>query len=145
MSCEEKVAEYRFRRCQHLRLPCDFEAFRQSKMRVHSPCGIISVKRNDGEGKRIGIITTRRVGNAVARNRMRRFVREIFRTHQHSLPSDSDWLFILRPKSAEISFQDLQYHFLKIAGQLANSLKKQCETPHCEQRNERLLRIKIDG
>lgn len=35
---------------------------------------------------RLGITATRKVGNAVVRNRMRRMVREAFRRHRHDIP-----------------------------------------------------------
>jgi len=40
---------------------------------------IVFVKENDLECSRLGLATGRKVGNAVARNRWRRLIREVFR------------------------------------------------------------------
>ncbi|NRA01387.1 MAG: ribonuclease P protein component [Myxococcales bacterium] len=43
--------------------------------------------RNDGRGARLGITVTRKVGNAVIRNRIKRLVREWFRSREAQLGS----------------------------------------------------------
>jgi ribonuclease P protein component len=48
----------------------------------------MTVRPNSHGGPRIGLaIAARTVGNAVARNRLRRIIRESFRLAQHRLPS----------------------------------------------------------
>lgn len=45
---------------------------------------------------RLGVTTTRKLGNAVVRNRARRLVREAYRTHRQELPSGLDLVFVVR-------------------------------------------------
>lgn len=40
-----------------------------------------------GSQTQIGITITKRIGNAVFRNRMKRFLREYFRVHYHQIPN----------------------------------------------------------
>ena len=47
--------------------------------------------------QRLGITTSRRVGSAVKRNRIKRLLREFFRLHKACLPTSSDLLFIAKP------------------------------------------------
>ncbi|MBW2274034.1 MAG: ribonuclease P protein component [Deltaproteobacteria bacterium] len=47
-------------------------------------------------GRRLGITASRRVGNAVTRNRMKRAIREWFRCHRDELEEDVDIVVIVR-------------------------------------------------
>lgn len=55
--------------------------------------------RQDEQNARLGIVASRKVGNAVVRNRAKRRVREWFRTCE-SLPKGSDWVVILYPPAS---------------------------------------------
>ena len=46
---------------------------------------------------RLGLVVSRRLGGAVVRNRIKRRLREAFRTSQHDLPADLDVICIPRP------------------------------------------------
>ena len=46
---------------------------------------IIAILPNESENSRLGITVTRRVGNAVTRNRLKRLVREWFRLNQSTI------------------------------------------------------------
>ena len=64
---------------------------------------------------RVGIITSRRVGGAVVRNKVRRRLREIFR-HARARLLKGVWLVIVaRPHAGNASFQDLQKEWWKLA------------------------------
>jgi ribonuclease P protein component len=55
------------------------------------------------EGKgRVGITVSRRVGNAVTRNRVRRWVREFVRQNA-VVPADTDVVFIARSQAARLT------------------------------------------
>lgn len=47
---------------------------------------------------RLGLSVHRKVGNAVRRNRIKRFVRETFRLHREIFPQSSDIIFTVRPE-----------------------------------------------
>ena len=51
---------------------------------------------------RLGIAASRKVGNAVARNRIKRGVREWFRAHRDALPRAADVVVIARPSAAAL-------------------------------------------
>lgn len=60
---------------------------------------IFILKRNDEDTiRRIGLVTSRKVGNATQRNLVKRRLREIFRTNKHKLTPGLDIIFILKPE-----------------------------------------------
>ena len=52
---------------------------------------------------RLGLAVSRRVGNAVARNRVKRAVREWFRSTRSTLPADTDWVVVARSGAAALT------------------------------------------
>ncbi len=65
-------------------------------------------RRGDGEPPRCGFTTTRRIGNAVVRNRARRRLREaVRRLPEGTLKSGHDYVFIARDGTARGPFGEL--------------------------------------
>ena len=62
---------------------------------------------------RLGIIASRRVGNAVKRNYGKRIFRELFRKHATELPRSSELVIVLRSHFNRHSFDDLEARFLR--------------------------------
>jgi len=71
-----------------------------------------------GGGTRVGLVTSRRVGAAVIRNRVRRRLREICRLHRAMLAPG--WLIVVVAKSAagKASFSELRDEWLILARRL---------------------------
>ena len=67
------------------------------------------------ETARIGVITSKRVGDAVVRNRVRRRLRELFRTNQHQVRSGVWIVTIARAAAVHASFAALQAEWLRLA------------------------------
>jgi ribonuclease P protein component len=63
---------------------------------------------NDLDHDRYGISTGRRLGGAVARNRVRRRLREILRCLDHEAAGGWDVLIVARPASASATFAELR-------------------------------------
>lgn len=67
------------------------------------------------DGLRAGFVTSRRIGNAVVRNRVRRRLREIVRKHQHEIV-DFGWVVtVARPGAAQASYGELEDEWLRLA------------------------------
>ncbi len=65
-----------------------------------------------GSQARLGVITSRRIGNAIARNRARRLLREAFRQHQRELAFSFDLILIARNSIAGKPFSEVESDFL---------------------------------
>lgn len=94
---------------RHLRLrrSADFERLRQVGRTAAHPLLVVSAAPNDLPHNRYGIITSRRLGNAVQRNRARRRIRAALQYWQPHLPGGYDLVVIARPRVLDCPFDDL--------------------------------------
>ena len=93
----------RLRRAARLRSPRDFQRVNRTGVRRASAhfVAVVAPARSEG-GPKLGLAVSRRVGNAVARNRVKRRVREWFRRAREELPPGTDWVVIARAGAAEL-------------------------------------------
>jgi len=77
---------------------------------------LLSILRaNDANRFRAGFITSRALGSAVARNRVRRRLREIVRKHQREIV-DGTWIVtIARANAVGATYQELEVEWLRLA------------------------------
>ena len=68
---------------------------------------------------RYGITVSRRVGNAVTRNRVKRWLREVIRHQWQSLEGAWEIVIIARPSAATAGLQILEEEFLSFSGWLS--------------------------
>ena len=73
------------------------------------------LERENGEPLRAGFVTSKRIGGAVIRNRVRRRLREIVRRHQHELRAGLWMVVIARPAAAEATYRALEDEWLRLA------------------------------
>lgn len=73
------------------------------------------LKTTDGAPFRAGFITSRAVGSAVIRNRVRRRLREIVRKHQREIVEGNWIVAIARVSAAKASSQELEGEWLRLA------------------------------
>ena len=93
----------------------DFQATFDHGTKMVSRDLIVVQRPASGTEPRLGLVVTRKMGNAVARNRFKRNLREIFRRNKDKLKelghSDSDFVVIARARSMEITQRQLESSF----------------------------------
>ena len=68
----------------------------------------------DGRPFRAGFVTSKRVGGAVVRNRVRRRLRDIVRRHQHRVRAGLWMVVIARPAAANATHRALEDEWLRL-------------------------------
>ena len=111
----------RFSQAQRLKRSWEFNRARLEGQRIVKGCLILNWRSADAETRpgtsRLGVVTSRKIGNAVARSRARRLLREVFRRHQHDLSQSNDIVLIARNSIADKSYADVERDFISAARQ----------------------------
>jgi len=105
-----------FPRNQRLTRPAEFEHVKRNGSVHRGGLLLISVaSSNEAAPFRAGFVTSRALGSAVVRNRVRRRLREIVRKHQREIV-DGVWIVtIARACAARASYQQLEVEWLRLA------------------------------
>jgi len=94
----------------------EFAAVREQGKSQHGNFMVLGIWQSPSpELARIGVITARRTGTAVERNRARRRLREIFRLHRGLLPAGLWMVVVLRKAAVRATFAALTEEWRALA------------------------------
>ena len=117
-----------FPQSRRMKTPAEFDRCYKRKRSASDEVLIVYACENDLAYPRLGCSVSRKVGNAVVRNRYKRLFREAFRLVQHELPAGID--FILIPRATAVPTQEaVKESFLKLAKQAARKLGSSPKPP----------------
>ena len=88
---------------------------------------VIYCRRNGSGENRIGLTVSAKLGHAVRRNRLRRRLREIYRTNEQAYAPGWDWIVVARAHAMDATYQELAASYGALAGRLG-LLKKKGQT-----------------
>lgn len=108
-----------------LRRKSDFDAAYARGRRIGDGFFAVTVTVNQTDSPRLGLaVAVRAAGGAVARNRIRRIIRESFRLHQREIPA-VDLVVSIRPRARDASGAALR----ESLAALWKKVGEQCVTP----------------
>ena len=83
-----------------------------------SPSLAVYARRNGQNRNRLGLTVSTKVGKAVERNRIRRRIREAYRTHEAEIAPGWDIVVVARIRSAYTPYAGLQRDLLRLLDKL---------------------------
>lgn len=93
--------------------------FKKGKSVANRQFVVYVLKRPEQSYSRLGLSVSKKMGNAVMRNHIKRFIKEIFRDLSDRLEPGNDYIIISRRPVRTMSYQEMQgslVHVLKKAG-----------------------------
>ncbi len=79
---------------------------------------VLWVRTGPDAARRLGVVSSRRVGGAVARNRARRRLREVFRQNRERLTGEADVVLVARAGYDATPWNELVEEFVRLARRL---------------------------
>lgn len=96
-TASKSYERFKYTRAHRLSGDNQFQAVFANKLRKNAGPLAVLARPNGLDHHRFGMTVSRRVGNAVKRHRIKRFLREAFRLHQADWPGRYDLVVIVYP------------------------------------------------
>lgn len=108
---------------QRIKKNKDFQTvFKKGKSFANRQFIVYTYKKEGQEEFRIGLSVSKKIGNAVTRNRVKRYIRQTFLELKEELKQDFDYVIIARHQTATMDFHETKkslQHVLRIAKALS--------------------------
>lgn len=111
----EKIKYGKLKKIQRVKAALLFQKIYKSGRSVVDSYGVFYIlPSTDNQGK-IGMAVGKRIGNAVIRNRVKRFMRETYRTHQGELSQPAYIIWVARQRLASADLPTFERVFNRLA------------------------------
>jgi ribonuclease P protein component len=120
------MGDQRLRPVERLRCPRAYQRVFEQGEKLVGSLFILYVLPTSGPHSRLGMAVSKRIGNAVVRNRIKRYLRETFRQHKAFLLSSCDLVCVARREAAGVPLALYTQQFLTLL-QRCQRLGRQAE------------------
>ena len=115
--------DQRFPKSDRLSTRGEFLKVQERGAKVSVDCLLAVALPNARPITRVGLTVTKKVGNAVVRNRIRRRLRALFRTRKASLPKGLDLVLIAKSSAKDADYATLAKAFEALALRLSRQFR----------------------
>jgi len=113
--------QFRFSKKDRLRLSREFVTVLKKGRRHRGACCDFVSLPNGLDRSRLGLDVSRKTGKAWYRNRLRRFIREVFRLNRSLLRCNMDLVVRMRPHDNRLIYKDIEKDFKEFAAKRLES------------------------
>ncbi|MDX8289889.1 ribonuclease P protein component [Metabacillus indicus] len=93
----------------------DFQkVFKQGKSMANRQFVIYMLNQPEEKEFRLGLSVSKKIGNAVTRNRVKRLVRQVFLEEKDSLKTGMDYIVIARKPASEMDYHEVKSSLLHL-------------------------------
>jgi len=93
----------------------DFQkVYRSGKSSANKQFVVYVLHRPQTPQFRVGISASKKIGSAVVRNRMRRVIKEIVRSHAEKIAEHVDFIIIVRKPAVEQNYEEMERSLLHV-------------------------------
>ena len=115
------MTHFRFSKSARLLKSAEFDRVFRARCTASDRLIVVYAARNEYLHPRLGLTVSRKLGNAVVRNRWKRSLREAFRLVQHELPAGLDIVVLPQPR-ARPQVRPLQASLKSLTARLIDKL-----------------------
>ena len=119
-----------FGKARRVRKRSEFRRIQANARRVTSPHFVLLVAARGEDGpSRLGLVVTKKIGNAVERNRIKRVCRACFRLFDGLVPDGIDLVVIAREGAAELGLAEVRDEWARVQGLVRRKAKEALALP----------------
>ena len=110
----------RLRAIERIRNKKDFSEIYKKGRRLKGQYFVLVFAPNGLNYSRLGVVVSKKVGQATVRNRVKRRFRELFRRNKALLPGNFDLVLIARPEVVQLDWQKMKEEYRALIRRLGS-------------------------